>query len=117
LLVAIDKFNPSKTEKFSTYAWYWIKHFIQQEVKLFSREVLMEEIPDSGILSELPELNLEQCLEVLTTTERQILELWLQGHSLRSIGKRLGKSTERIRRLNERAMNKIKKSILKEVKG
>ena len=32
IIVALDKFKPSKKTAFSTYAFYWINHFIRQSV-------------------------------------------------------------------------------------
>lgn len=135
---AATKFNKTKHNKFSTYAYMWIIHFIQQyllkchtNMEFFFKnsrsliinknKTLLLEINYDIDLIEDNEYSIEEQLDnnlmyqqinnILTHKEREIFLMYSNGTSFNKIGKQLNISKEMIRRQYHKIIYLLKKNI------
>jgi RNA polymerase sigma factor (sigma-70 family) len=137
LIRAVEKFDFSRGNKFSTYAsWAIMKNFARsipeekrrRERYVTGHEEMFEIAPDTRsdeqeIVSSVEQTKhrVNRLLEYLEPRERQIVRMragldnYSEGMTLEEIGHQLGITKERVRQLNVRIMNKLR-SIAKEQK-
>jgi RNA polymerase sigma factor (sigma-70 family) len=130
LIRAVEKFDFSRGNKFSTYAsWAIMKNFARsipeekhrRERYLTGHEDLFEAAPDTRgneqedlAAQEQKVYQVNRLLEYLEPREREIIRMraGLDSHSegmtLEEIGHHLGITKERVRQLNVRIMNKLR---------
>jgi RNA polymerase sigma factor (sigma-70 family) len=130
LLRAVEKFDYSRGNKFSTYAsWAIMKNFARsipeekhrRERYLTGHEELFETKPDTRsdeheivASAEQATHKVNRLLEYLDPRERQIIRMragldnGTEGMTLEKIGEQLGITKERVRQLNVRAMKKLR---------
>jgi RNA polymerase sigma factor (sigma-70 family) len=130
LIRAVEKFDYSRGNKFSTYgSWAIMKNFarsIPEERNRRERYVtgaddLFEAAPDHRINEQEYRASAEQAsykvnrlLEYLDPREREIIRMRAgldsnaEGMTLEKIGEKLGITKERVRQLNVRAMKKLR---------
>jgi len=129
LIRAVEKFDYSRGNKFSTYAsWAIMKNFarsIPDERKSRERyttghEELFETAPDTRTdekeclaTAEQASYRVNRLLQYLDPRERQIIRMRAgldntEGMTLEKIGEQLGITKERVRQLNVRAMKKLR---------
>ena len=130
LIRAVEKFDYSRGNKFSTYAsWAIMKNFARsipeekhrRERYLTGAEELFDAAPDTRtdeheILASAEQATrkVNRLLEYLDPREREIirmragLESGHEGMTLEKIGEKLGITKERVRQLNVRAMKKLR---------
>lgn len=131
LMKAINKFDPNRDNKFITYAVWWVRESIKQFIKentttytvdcsiyeddedaptnFISDETKSEEDHKKEVISKL--------LSKLTEREKEIIEKYygLNGKeekNLEEIGKELGLTKERIRKIKWSALQKMRSEIL-----
>jgi RNA polymerase primary sigma factor len=137
LIRAVEKFDFSRGNKFSTYAsWAIMKNFARsipeekrrRERYVTGHEEMFEIAPDNRSDEQEMVASVEQTksrvnrlLEYLEPRERQIIQMraglnnYSEGMTLEEIGQQLGITKERVRQLNVRIMNKLR-NIAKEQK-
>jgi RNA polymerase sigma factor (sigma-70 family) len=137
LIRAVEKFDYSRGNKFSTYAsWAIMKNFARsipdekrrRERYVTGHEDMFEIAPDTRSdeqevvsIVEQKKHQVNRLLEYLEPRERQIIRMragldnYSEGMTLEEIGQQLGITKERVRQLNVRIMNKLK-TIAKEQK-
>jgi RNA polymerase sigma factor (sigma-70 family) len=130
LIRAVEKFDYSRGNKFSTYAsWAIMKNFARsipeekhrRERYLTGHEELFETAPDTRsdeqeclASAEQASHRVNRLLEYLDPRERQIIRMRAglddnsSGMTLEKIGEQLGITKERVRQLNVRAMKKLR---------
>jgi RNA polymerase sigma factor (sigma-70 family) len=130
LIRAVEKFDYSRGNKFSTYAsWAIMKNFARsipeeknrRERYLTGHEELFEAAPDTRSDEQECLASVEQAahrvnrlLEYLDPRERQIIRMRAgldnnsEGMTLEEIGQQLGITKERVRQLNVRIMKKLR---------
>jgi RNA polymerase sigma factor (sigma-70 family) len=130
LIRAVEKFDYSRGNKFSTYAsWAIMKNFARsipeerhrRERYVTGHEQVFESAPDLRsdehevlAVAEQASHKVNRLLEYLDPRERQIirmragLEDGSEGMTLEKIGDKLGITKERVRQLNVRAMKKLR---------
>ena len=130
LIRAVEKFDFSRGNKFSTYAsWAIMKNFARsipeekhrRERYVTGHEELFEAAPDNRSDEQEMVSSAEQAahrvnrlLEYLDPRERQIIRMRAgldnnsEGMTLEEIGQELGITKERVRQLNVRIMNKLR---------
>jgi RNA polymerase primary sigma factor len=129
LIRAVEKFDFSRGNKFSTYAsWAIMKNFARsipeerhrRERYVTGHEQLFEAAPDTRsdehealALAEQATHKVNRLLEYLDPRERQIIRLRAglddgEARTLEKIGEQLGITKERVRQLNVRAMKKLR---------
>jgi RNA polymerase primary sigma factor len=130
LIRAVEKFDYSRGNKFSTYAsWAIMKNFARsipeernrRERYVTGHEQLFEAAPDNRTdeheilaTAEQASHKVNRLLEYLDPRERQIIRLRAglddgsAGMTLEKIGEQLGITKERVRQLNVRAMKKLR---------
>jgi RNA polymerase primary sigma factor len=137
LIRAVEKFDYSRGNKFSTYAsWAIMKNFARsipeekrrRERYVTGHEEMFDIAPDTR--SDEQELvnsveqsknRVNRLLQYLDPRERQIIQMragldnYSEGMTLEEIGQQLGITKERVRQLNVRIMNKLR-TIAKEQK-
>ena len=129
LLRAVEKFDFSRGNKFSTYAsWAIMKNFARsipeekrrRERYVTGKEDLFDIAPDNRTdehevvsSAEQDAHRVNRLLEYLDPRERQIIRMRAgldnaEGMTLEEIGQQLGITKERVRQLNVRIMNKLR---------
>jgi RNA polymerase sigma factor (sigma-70 family) len=129
LMRAVEKFDYSRGNKFSTYAsWAIMKNFARsipeekhhKERYVTGREEVFEAAPDTRtdeqeLLSTAEQAahRVNRLLEYLDPREREIIRMRAgldnsEGMTLEEIGQRLGITKERVRQLNVRIMKKLR---------
>ncbi len=129
LMRAVDKFDYSRGNKFSTYAsWAIMKNFARsipeekhhRERYVTGHEDMFDASPDfrtdeaeQVVAAENAAKRVNRLLDYLEPREREIIRLRAgldapEGMTLEQIGKRLGITKERVRQLNVRIMKKLK---------
>jgi RNA polymerase sigma factor (sigma-70 family) len=130
LIRAVEKFDFSRGNKFSTYAsWALMKNFARsipeekrrRERYVTGHEEMFEAAPDNRTDEQEMISSVEQTkhrvnrlLEYLDPRERQIIRMraglggYSEGMTLEEIGQQLGVTKERVRQLNVRAMAKLR---------
>jgi len=129
LLRAVEKFDYSRGNKFSTYAsWAIMKNFARsipeekhrRERYVTGHEELFDVAPDNRTdeaewiaSAEQATHKVHRLLETLDPREREIIRLRAgldnnEGMTLEKIGEKLGITKERVRQLNVRAMKKMR---------
>jgi RNA polymerase primary sigma factor len=129
LIRAVEKFDFSRGNKFSTYAsWALMKNFARsipeerhrRERYVTGHEDLFELAPDNRTdeqeclaTAEQANYKVNRLLQVLDPREREIIRMRAgldnaEGMTLEKIGKELGITKERVRQLNVRAMKKMR---------
>jgi RNA polymerase sigma factor (sigma-70 family) len=129
LLRAVEKFDYSRGNKFSTYAtWAIMKNFARsipeekrrRERYVTGHEELFETAPDNRsdeqeclASAEQKTHQVNRLLESLDARERQIIRMRAgldnsEGMTLEEIGQQLGITKERVRQLNVRIMKKLR---------
>ncbi len=130
LLRAVEKFDYSRGNKFSTYAsWAIMKNFARsipeekhrRERYVTGHEELFEAAPDTRTdeheivaSAEQASYKVNRLLESLDPREREIIRMRAgldsgsEGMTLEKIGEKLGITKERVRQLNVRAMKKMR---------
>jgi RNA polymerase sigma factor (sigma-70 family) len=130
LIRAVEKFDYSRGNKFSTYAsWAIMKNFARsipeekrrRERYVTGHEEMFEAAPDmrsdeQDLLAsaEQTKHRVNRLLEYLEPRERQIIRMRAglddnaEGMTLEEIGQQLGITKERVRQLNVRIMNKLR---------
>jgi RNA polymerase sigma factor (sigma-70 family) len=130
LIRAVEKFDYSRGNKFSTYAsWAIMKNFARsipeeqhrRERYVTGHEELFESAPDSRSdeqewhsKAEQAATQVNRLLEYLDPRERQIIRMRAglddhgKGMTLEEIGQEMGITKERVRQLNVRIMKKLK---------
>jgi len=130
LLRAVEKFDYSRGNKFSTYAsWAIMKNFARsipeekhrRERYVTGREELFESAPDNRsdeseclASAEQASHKVMRLLSTLDPREREIIRMRAgldsnaEGMTLEKIGEKLGITKERVRQLNVRAMKKMR---------
>jgi RNA polymerase sigma factor (sigma-70 family) len=130
LIRAVEKFDFSRGNKFSTYAsWAIMKNFARsipeekhrRERYVTGHEELFDAAPDTRTdeqeclaSAEQASHRVNRLLEYLDPRERQIIRLragldnGAEGMTLEKIGEQLGITKERVRQLNVRAMKKLR---------
>jgi RNA polymerase sigma factor (sigma-70 family) len=130
LIRAVEKFDFSRGNKFSTYAsWAIMKNFARsipeekrrRERYVTGHEEMFEAAPDTRSDEQEMVSSVEQTkhrvnrlLEYLEPRERQIIRMragldnYSEGMTLEEIGQQLGITKERVRQLNVRIMNKLR---------
>jgi RNA polymerase primary sigma factor len=130
LIRAVEKFDYSRGNKFSTYAsWAIMKNFARsipeekrhRERYVTGHEDLFEAAPDNRTDEQECMQSVEQTkhrvnrlLEYLDPRERQIIRMragldnYSEGMTLEQIGQQLGITKERVRQLNVRIMAKLR---------
>ena len=140
LVLASQRFDPLMGWKFSTYATYWIKQNIRRELELSARHGFSTMPPDvyptriengqsykDSSLPDLPDVEpsreerpgdtLESdeyyrwLLDKLPDRLRSIVAKRVDGMTLREIADELGVCRERVRQLEERALNILRKRV------
>jgi RNA polymerase sigma factor (sigma-70 family) len=130
LIRAVEKFDFSRGNKFSTYAsWAIMKNFARsipeekrrRERYVTGHEDMFESAPDTRsdeqeVVSavEQKKHQVNRLLEYLDPRERQIIRMragldnYSEGMTLEEIGQQLGITKERVRQLNVRIMKKLR---------
>lgn len=131
LMKAIKKFDPNRDNKFITYAVWWvresIKQFIKENTTTYTVDCSIyeddEDTPTNFISDESKSEEdhkkevISQLLSKLTEREKEIIEKYygLNGKeekNLEEIGKELGLTKERIRKIKWSALQKMRSEIL-----
>jgi RNA polymerase primary sigma factor len=130
LIRAVEKFDYSRGNKFSTYAsWAIMKNFARsipeekrrRERYVTGHEEMFDIAPDTRSDEQELVSSVEQSknrvnrlLQYLDPRERQIIQMragldnYSEGMTLEEIGQQLGITKERVRQLNVRIMNKLR---------
>ena len=130
LIRAVEKFDFSRGNKFSTYAsWAIMKNFARsipeekhrRERYVTGHEEMFEAAPDTRTdeqeivaSAEQAKHRVNRLLEYLEPRERQIIRMragldnYSEGMTLEEIGQQLGITKERVRQLNVRIMKKLR---------
>lgn len=115
LVRASRKFDPERGVPFGAYAKHWIKGEI---IALF-KKAARNPIARADSIEEWNKQRVSECDEIvpalsldlskLTSKERTVIEARSAEQSLQSVGEELGLSAERVRQIETKAANKLRK--------
>ena len=100
LIVARDRFESDRANGFGTYAYYWIRKYVEERIdaekKFYARHQSTPE-NEEKLLTSLDDTTLWNDLEkILTRSELDVCRLKYQGHTMAEIGRLRGVSRQRI---------------------
>ena len=115
LVVARDRFESDRANGFGTYAYYWIRKYVEDRIKaekkFYARHQFISEDDSENeeeFSTSLDDITFWNDLEkILTRTELHICRLRYQGETMEEIGRLFGISRQRIHQIIESTRYKI----------
>lgn len=114
VIKAVDKFDETYENKFSTYALYWIKKYILDYLNRHSQLSFVEyndqttETPFEEEIEEVIALTFPPNFPKLE--KEVIIHLYQEDFTLKQVALKIGISRERVRQIREKALRRLKAS-------